>query len=312
LPQDTPLVRSLPPGPADIVGDVHGEIDALLSLLHRLGYSENGEHPEGRRLVFVGDLTDRGPDSPAVVALVSRLVERERGWCVLGNHELNLLRREHKHGNAWFYGKQEALGPDAVTVPQVKLGGESERQRVLDFFASLPLALEREDLRVVHACWDSAVVESVRHETDALRAFTRFEDALTSRLAGIDGVERELSLQNENPVKILTSGPERRVPRFWAAGKWRGAGRVAWWNDYRDGPYCVFGHYWRVRLPWEPPSEILFDNNRMDAEPDPGRAVCIDYSVGKRWDERLHDPSAGFRTRLAALRWPERLLVFDQ
>ena len=58
------LVEKLPDGPLDIVGDVHGELDALKQLLKVMGYSDAGEHPEGRKLVFVGDLTDRGPDSP--------------------------------------------------------------------------------------------------------------------------------------------------------------------------------------------------------------------------------------------------------
>ena len=70
------LVRPLFAGPIDIVGDIHGEIDALLALLHHLGYAEDGIHAQGRRLVFVGDLTDRGPDSPSVVSLVGRLRRR--------------------------------------------------------------------------------------------------------------------------------------------------------------------------------------------------------------------------------------------
>ena len=53
------LVRPLFSGPLDIIADVHGEIDALRSLLRHLGYREDGTHAEGRRVVFVGDLTDR-------------------------------------------------------------------------------------------------------------------------------------------------------------------------------------------------------------------------------------------------------------
>lgn len=49
------LVQSLPDGPLDIVGDVHGKMDALRALLGRLGYSDDGQHPNGRKLVFVGD-----------------------------------------------------------------------------------------------------------------------------------------------------------------------------------------------------------------------------------------------------------------
>ncbi|HVX57398.1 MAG TPA: metallophosphoesterase, partial [Candidatus Saccharimonadales bacterium] len=87
----------------DIVGDVHGEVGALLDLLSALGYGANGRHPAGRRLVFVGDLCDRGPDSVAVMELVGELVDRQLAQCVLGNHELNLLRASRKEGNGWYF-----------------------------------------------------------------------------------------------------------------------------------------------------------------------------------------------------------------
>jgi hypothetical protein len=72
------LVEKLFEGPVDVAGDVHGEIDALLMLMGHPGYDETGHHPAGRRLVFVGDLTDRGPDSPAVVDLVTDLLASKR------------------------------------------------------------------------------------------------------------------------------------------------------------------------------------------------------------------------------------------
>lgn len=56
------LVQPLFDVPLDVVGDVHGEIEVLRSLIHQLGYDNAGKHPDGRRLVFLGDLTDRGPD----------------------------------------------------------------------------------------------------------------------------------------------------------------------------------------------------------------------------------------------------------
>jgi hypothetical protein len=36
------LIQQLLPGPIDIVGDIHGEIDALRGLLERLGYERDG------------------------------------------------------------------------------------------------------------------------------------------------------------------------------------------------------------------------------------------------------------------------------
>ena len=63
----TGCIAELPDVHLDIVGDIHGELDALTSLLKRLGYDDLGRHPENRKLVFVGDLIDRGPDSPGVL-----------------------------------------------------------------------------------------------------------------------------------------------------------------------------------------------------------------------------------------------------
>ena len=104
-----------------IVGDVHGEIDALETLLSRLGYNYHGEHRQGRRLVFVGDLVDRGPDSPAVIERVMALVHRGLAQCLLGNHELNLLRGARKAGNAWL------LDPNRA---EQQPGGEFANSRV--------------------------------------------------------------------------------------------------------------------------------------------------------------------------------------
>ncbi len=76
----------------DIIGDVHGCSDALRRLCDALDYDAQFYHPEGRRLVFLGDLIDRGPDSLGILSLVSRLVSRGRALLTLGNHD-DALRR---------------------------------------------------------------------------------------------------------------------------------------------------------------------------------------------------------------------------
>ena len=104
------LVRDLPDGAYDVVGDVHGEIEPLQQLLSVLGYDpDDGTHPEGRQLIFVGDLFDRGPNSPEVFRLVRTMVDGGRARMVLGNHELNLLLGKPKPGNEWFHGKEQRL-----------------------------------------------------------------------------------------------------------------------------------------------------------------------------------------------------------
>ena len=97
------LVQPLPSGALDIVGDIHGEYDALVQLLAHLGYDHEGHHPEGRHLVFVGDFCDRGPDSPSVLGLVGRMLASGNAHGVLGNHEINLLREDAKDGSGWFF-----------------------------------------------------------------------------------------------------------------------------------------------------------------------------------------------------------------
>ncbi|MGW6360106.1 polynucleotide kinase-phosphatase [Streptomyces sp. NPDC055092] len=92
-------------GPFDIIGDIHGCAAELETLLTRLGYVD-GVHPAGRTAVFVGDLVDRGPDSPGVLRRVMAMVKSGHALCVPGNHEnkfgryLKGRKVQHTHGLA--------------------------------------------------------------------------------------------------------------------------------------------------------------------------------------------------------------------
>ncbi|WP_286928546.1 MULTISPECIES: polynucleotide kinase-phosphatase [Aeromicrobium] len=86
-------------GPFDVIGDVHGCRAELEQLLDDLGYAitrddagrpVDAAHPDGRRAIFVGDLVDRGPDSPGVLRLVMGMVAAGHALCVAGNHEAKL------------------------------------------------------------------------------------------------------------------------------------------------------------------------------------------------------------------------------
>src|SRR3546814_16802296 len=103
------LVQSLPDNRLDIIGDIHGELTSLLTLLVHLGYNSQGQHPENRKLVFVGDLCDRGPDSVGVIQLVRHLVKQNHAWAILGHHEINLLNGAFQDGSGWFFdGRHES------------------------------------------------------------------------------------------------------------------------------------------------------------------------------------------------------------
>jgi protein phosphatase len=84
-------------GPFDIIGDVHGCCDELEELFGLLGYGPDTggawHHPLGRKLVFVGDLVDRGPRVPDVLRIAMRSVEAGTALCVPGNHDMKLVRK---------------------------------------------------------------------------------------------------------------------------------------------------------------------------------------------------------------------------
>ena len=290
------LIQPLFDGPLDIIGDVHGEIEPLRALMRHLGYSEDGHHPDGRRLIFVGDLTDRGPDSPAVVDLVQQLILAERAQCVLGNHDLNILLGHEKPENGWFFPGEEPFG-DAKVGPQV-LADQEIRERVLSLFLTLPIALEREDLRVVHACWDDKMIKFARESNNVVSLYEKHRKEIKASFPDLDldEIDQGLERQNKNPVKLLSSGPEERTQNpERAGGKLRYEKRVQWWNEYQ-GAYCVFGHYG------------LEDDVKARGT---SSTYCVDFGVGKRWTERRDGKTGQFKWKLAARRWPERMVVFD-
>jgi protein phosphatase len=89
--------RKFDHGPFDVIGDVHGCQDELEALLEKLGYlrDETGvfRHGQGRKVVFLGDLVDRGPHIPGVLRTVMTMEKAETALCVPGNHEMKLLRK---------------------------------------------------------------------------------------------------------------------------------------------------------------------------------------------------------------------------
>lgn len=125
-------------GPFDIIGDVHGCYDELLSLLVALGYRIEGRSlavaPSGRRAVFVGDFVDRGPNSPAVLRHVITMMATGQALCVPGNHDVKFAR--------WLDGRNANLshGLD-LTVDQMRHESASFHREAKDFLDHLPTYL---------------------------------------------------------------------------------------------------------------------------------------------------------------------------
>lgn len=156
----------------DVIGDVHGCLDELQSLLAKLGYRADGQHPEGRIPVFVGDLADRGPDSPGVLRLVCDLVAGDRALFVPGNHDDKLFRLLQGANVKRTHGLD-------TTEAQLQALPEAQRERleqdILAFLApqSCYQVLDQGKLAVAHAGVRDDMLGKM---SEFIVRFTRFGD----------------------------------------------------------------------------------------------------------------------------------------
>ena len=101
-------------GPFDIIGDIHGCYDELRELLEKLGYVVDKAHDraysrQNRRVIFLGDLVDRGPKIPKVLKLVISMVKEGQAYCVLGNHDGKLQRKLRGSNVQVIHGLEKTL-----------------------------------------------------------------------------------------------------------------------------------------------------------------------------------------------------------
>ncbi len=138
-------------GPFDIIGDVHGCYEELCSLLTLLGHTVDAETNKvqvsnGRKLVFLGDLVDRGPASPAVLKLVMNAVSDGVALCVPGNHDIKLLKFLDGKNVQLMHGLER-------TVAQLEGEDADFRERLKQFLEGLVshYVLDNGKLVVAHA-----------------------------------------------------------------------------------------------------------------------------------------------------------------
>ena len=168
-------------GPFDIIGDLHGCFDELSGLLSELGYevregdgdTANGgyqvTHPAGRRLVFLGDLVDRGPRSVACLRLVMDAVSAGSALCVPGNHDVKLLRKLRGRDVKLTHGLAQTLEQLAAEAPEWRV-------RVAEFIDSLVSHYELDGGRLVVA--HAGMKEELQgRASSAVRAFALYGES---------------------------------------------------------------------------------------------------------------------------------------
>ena len=212
----------------DIIGDIHGHSAKLEGLLAKLGYHESGgvyRHPH-RRVLFLGDYIDRGPDVRRVLQIVRAMVEAGEAVALAGNHEVNAVHYHTKgpNGQPLRPHSKEKAAQHAATLEQFADCPE-EWNEWLGWFSKLPLFFETEDFRAIHACWSDKHIENVRNRDLTDTAFL---------FAAADKHQPE-----GRAVEILIKGPELALPPGVTLrdknGTERKTMRVRWWN-LREGP----------------------------------------------------------------------------
>ncbi len=157
----------------DLIGDIHGHADKLEALLRHMGYVPQGRGyraPQGHQAIFLGDLIDRGPAQMRVLEIVRAMVDQGQALCVMGNHEFNAIGFLTEDPN----NPGECLRANRLDSPKARrnreqhaeflaqVGEGSARHRdAVQWFRSLPLALDLGGIRAVHASWEPSAVDLV-------------------------------------------------------------------------------------------------------------------------------------------------------
>lgn len=229
-----------------------------------MDYREEGgvlRHPD-RRVIFVGDFIDRGPEQIDVLNIARSMCEAGTALAVMGNHEFNALGWATPDGNGGFLRPHSPQnhGQHKEFLHQIGEGSD-QYSSALGWFQTLPVWLELPGIRIVHACWHAPAQRALLPHLDENWRFTKH---------GLREASRKGSHAYE-AAEILLKGPEALLPdgRTFKdkQGDLRREVRLRWWDRdaYTDDVPVFFGHYWLKGMP------IISGRN----------AACLDFSVAK-------------------------------
>ncbi len=279
----------------DLIGDVHGHADKLEKLLLKLEYTRKGDtyQHEQRKVLFVGDYIDRGPQIRETLEIVKAMVDSGNAIALMGNHEYNAICFHYQETEGGHLRKHliKNIIQHYETLRQFQ-NRQSEYEGYLDWFKTLPLFYETESFRAVHACWDHNNIQYLRETLE--------NDRLTDELI-YQSVKKGSALNEA--IEQTLKGKEMQLPpglQFTDKdGTIRSEIRIKWWENPADMTYksisvvpienlsdqpidlrelkskdyyhkdekkVFFGHYW---LHGEP---SLYGEN----------ICCLDYSVAKQ------------------------------
>lgn len=278
----------------DIIGDIHGHADELKQLLQKMGYANSGGsyvHPDNRQIIFVGDLIDRGPKVRETLQIAKEMCDAGHAKAVMGNHEYNALcfHTADPESGGHFREHTPKNTDQHIETLNAFRNRDSEWADYLEWFKSLPLYLDLNDIRVVHACWDTRHIEWIREN---------YHGISTSFLQSAAGEDKDQRVYKV--IEQTLKGKEYPLPEGMTfkdkGGKVRHQCRVRWWKkkEYRETYEDVLiecpdklaskrlnsqesFHYYAEDKP------VFFGHYWLQGKPrrEHPRAICLDYSVAQ-------------------------------
>ncbi len=290
----------------DLIGDIHGHAAELRQLLGVMGYRETAgvyRHPD-RKVIFLGDFIDRGPDIPGVLAIARSMVEAGTALAVMGNHEWNALafatEDPDRPGSHLRSRSPKNIRQHQRTLAQVSV---ADWPSYLNWFRTLPLWLELEGLRAVHACWDPP---SIGRIGSALAQHGGLTDSFLHRASRKDDpLHRAVEIVlkgKEMPLPAGVTFPDRDgEPRAEARTRWylpadgQTNATYALQSERIDSDLALSPEILADVRPYAPTERPVFLGHYWLIPARPTRlapnVACIDYSVAKdgflcgyRWD----------------------------
>lgn len=301
----------------DIIGDVHGCANALERLLHKLGYEKlNGVfRHKSRQAIFAGDIVDRGPHIREALAIVKAMCDAGTAQLIMGNHEFDAIgfhTPAPKNSARRFLRDHTERHTRLIAETLAQFDAyPAEWQSYLEWFKTLPLFIETKNFRVVHACWDQAIInEFVERYPDL-----KINDAFLMATADTDSFEwqcisrltrgRDLPLPKGAAMQSA-EGFERKSfrARFWGR-KPKTYGDLAFQPDplpeaIASQPLCAntdldINRYSKSEVP------LFIGHYWLSGKPKPiaDNLACLDYSAVKYGrlvaysidDEKILDPA---------------------
>ena len=239
----------------DIIGDVHGHASHLAKLFQLKGYtSANGgfSHSE-RKAIFVGDFINRGPEIKQTVRIVRSMVENGNALAILGNHELNAIIYQLKEKN----GKRLVKSGDKNFMAHFKTLNEFKFDKLewkshLKWMRTLPLYIEMDGFRVIHACWSEKALTQINsiYEDGRIRKNTLKliqNDPKSELSKSIWLTTKGVSLKLPHDLKVITN--KGTSPRSF---------RVKWWEENKNLTFREFSFENKQKFPkYTIPSELM-------------------------------------------------------